>query len=373
MPRIFIIAGEPSGDLHGANLVKALKQQSADVAVQAWGGDKMRDAGAKVVKHVDELAFMGFVEVVSNLPQILRNFKTCQQQIEAFQPDLVVLIDYPGFNLRLAKKIQKLKVPIAYYIAPQAWAWKESRVKHIKAFVDHLFVILPFEAEFFQKHGIAAEYVGHPLLDEINAHHEQRAAQPEFKSSSKVIAVLPGSREQEVKKMAPLIRHLAKAFPTHQITVSRVPWLNKSLYSAFENENVKIFDGNTYDLLHAADAAVVTSGTATLETALFNTPQVVVYRANALSIAIARLLVKIKYISLVNLIMDRPVVKELIQAEATADNVVEALSKIVEGGERRTQMLDDYQKLRTKLGGGGASNLVASQLLKIVSRSKNED
>ena len=366
--KVFIITGEPSGDLHGANLVKALVEQDPSVEIQCWGGDKMQDAGAKVMKHVDDLAFMGFVEVIANLRTIFKNFKICREQIEAFIPDLVVLIDYPGFNLRMAKHIKALSIPVAYYISPQIWAWKESRVEKIKRFVDHVFVILPFEKEFYAKHGVDAEYVGHPLLDEIKHIHLDDAkfrTEIGVKNTKPIIALLPGSRTQEIKLLLEPISRIVKDFPDYQFVASKVAWQPKHLYDLLP-DSVSLLEGRTYELLKASEAAIVTSGTATLETALIGTPQVVVYKANALSVTIARYLVKIKFISLVNLILDKEVVTELIQSDVNATNLKSELSSIIKGGSRRSYVLEKYAELIQNLGSKGASKFVASRLLKII-------
>ena len=366
--KIFIITGEPSGDLHGANLVKALMSEEGSLEIQCWGGDKMHDAGAKVMKHLDDLAFMGFVEVIANLITILKNFKLCRKQIEAFKPDLVVLIDYPGFNLRMAKHIKALGIPVAYYISPQIWAWKESRVEKIKRYVDHVFVILPFEKDFYGKHGVEAEYVGHPLLDEIkHIHLDEQKFRDEIgvQNSKPIIALLPGSRTQEIKLLLEPISRIVKDFPDYQFVASKVAWQPKHLYESLP-DSVCLLEGRTYELLKSAEAAIVTSGTATLETALIGTPQVVVYKANALSVAIARYLIKIKFISLVNLILDEEVVTELIQADVNAKNLRSELSSIIEGGERRSYILEKYAELIQNLGSKGASKFVASRLLKII-------
>ncbi len=372
MAKVFIIAGEPSGDLHGANLVKALLNQDVSLELACWGGDRMEAAGARVMKHVDELAFMGFVEVVANLRTILRNFNLCEEQIKAFQPDLVVFIDYPGFNLRMAKKVKALGITTAYYISPQIWAWKENRVSKIKAFIDHVFVILPFEKDFFAKHGVDATYVGHPLLDEIK--HIETTPEMLRKSlgipeQKPIIALLPGSRTQEIKLLLEPMAQVIAAFPDHAFVVSKVAWQPKRLYEQLPNR-VHLLEGNTYALLQAAEAALVTSGTATLETALIGTPQVVVYKANPLSVWIARRLVKVKYISLVNLIMDRAVVSELIQGDVQAKRIKKELEAILPEGQNGTQILADYAALKQKLGGEGASRITATALLKILALSK---
>lgn len=366
--KIFIITGEPSGDLHGANLVKELKGQDSSIDIQCWGGDKMREAGARVMKHIDDLAFMGFVEVLVNLSTILKNFKLCRQQIKDFQPDLVVLIDYPGFNLRIAKHIKELGIPVAYYIAPQIWAWNESRVEKIKRYVDHVFVILPFEKAFYAKHGVEAEYVGHPLLDEIRHIHvseDEFRVELGIKNNKPIIALLPGSRTQEIKLLLEPIARIVSDFPSYQFVVSKVAWQSADLYNALP-DSVCVLEGRTYELLQSAEAAIVTSGTATLETGLIGTPQVVVYKANPLSVFIARFLVRIKYISLVNLILDEEVVTELIQGEVTSNKLKTELSSIIKGGSKRAYVLEKYDELTKRLGEKGASKFVATRLLKII-------
>lgn len=367
--KIFIIAGEPSGDLHGANLVKSIVKKDDSVTIQCWGGDKMAAAGAVVLKHVNELAFMGFIEVIANLAKIIANFETCKKQIASFNPDAVVLIDYPGFNLRMAKHIHKMGIPVVYYISPQLWAWKESRVTQVKKYVDHMFVILPFEKEFYSKHGIKAEFVGHPLLDEIKEMKFDRKAFLEkhnLAEDKPIITVLPGSRTQEIRQILPHIKDLSNRFKNHQIIVSKVEWQAKEMYQSLIGKDIKLIEGDVYSLLNASEAAVVTSGTATLETALIGTPQVVVYRANWLSILIARYLVKIKFISLVNLIMDREVVMELIQGEVHLDSISKELESLIIGGSKREKVITDYKELISKLGLEGASEIVAIRLLKII-------
>jgi lipid-A-disaccharide synthase len=365
--KLFVLCGEPSGDLHGSNLVTALISLDPSLEIKCWGGDRMAAAGAQVTKHIDELAFMGFVEFIANLGTILRNFERCKDEISAFRPDLVVLIDYPGFNLRMAKHIKKLGIPVAYYISPQIWAWKESRVERIKKFIDYVFVILPFEQKFYEKHGVQAEFVGHPLLDEINQIDvDPQAFRTKHGLSEKaIVSLLPGSRRQEISLILPPIAQIIEDFPTHQFVVSKVPWQSKELYEVLPSQ-VKIVEGDTYALLSVSEAAVVASGTATLETALIGTPQVVVYKANPLSVIIARWLVKIKFISLVNLIVDKEVVTELIQGEVKSARLKKELEAILVGGQKRSQVLDDYRALKEKLGAKGASALVANRLLKII-------
>lgn len=328
----------------------------------------MQEAGATVMKHIDELAFMGFVQVLLNLRTIMRNFKLCRAHIEAFQPDAVVLIDYPGFNLRMAKHVKTFGIPVIYYISPQIWAWKENRAKKIKAFVDKVFVILPFEQAFYKKHGVEAEFVGHPLLDELR----QLPDNTDFRSRHKlptdrpIIAVLPGSRKQEIQRILPEVSPIFDRFPEHQFIVSKVDWQPMELYRQHVPSHVRIIEGDTYALMKASEAAIVTSGTATLETALIGTPEVVVYKADWLSVQIARSLVKVDYISLVNLIMEKEVVKELIQGEVNTRQVERELKAILEGGEKRAAVLKDYSQLEARLGEKGASEIVATSLLKII-------
>jgi lipid-A-disaccharide synthase len=365
--KLFIICGEPSGDLHGANLIKELRKSDPEIEIECWGGDKMASAGATVVKHIDELAFMGFVEVLINIRVILQNFKICKAQISKFNPDAVLLIDYPGFNLRMAKHVFKMGIPVHYYISPQIWAWKESRVKKIKAYVERVFVILPFESDFYKKHNVEAEFVGHPLLDELQNHTfntDQFKTKHKLDPEKEIVAFLPGSRSQEIKRMLPLANDLSTRLPKRQFVVSKVKWHPESLYRSMLKDNIKLVEGDTYDLIKSSEACVVTSGTATLETALIGTPQVVVYKSDPISVRIARWLIKIKFISLVNLIMDEMVVRELIQKDASVKNLEEELVSILTGGEKRQAILDKYAHLQQLLGSGGASKIVATRLLK---------
>lgn len=368
--KYYIVAGEASGDLHGSNLVKELKKQDSAAIVRAWGGDRMSAAGAEVVKHYRELAFMGFAEVVKNLPTIMRNFKVCEEDILRFQPDVVILIDYPGFNLRLAKRLKQHGIKIFYYISPQIWAWKESRIHTIKKVVDRMFVILPFEKDFYAKHGMDVDFVGHPLLDAING---LDSVDPDkFKHENgldtrPVIALLPGSRKQEISAMLPLMVSRRHEFSNYQLVIAGAPSQDETYYRSILKEagkDVKVVHGKTYDLLRISEAALVTSGTATLETALLNTPQVVCYKGSAISYQIAKRLVKVKYISLVNLIMDREVVKELIQADFNPKQLSEELKAILPGGSKREKLMQEMELLRQKLGGSGASEVTASLMLK---------
>lgn len=357
--KYYVIAGEASGDLHGSNLVRELKQLDKAAELRCWGGDKMEAAGATVVKHYRELAFMGFIEVILNLKTILSNLDFCKKDILAYQPDALVLIDYPGFNLRIAKWARQQGFKIIYYISPQVWAWKESRVKAIKRDVDKMLVILPFEKEFYQKWNYPVEYVGHPLVKVID---DFVPATPGF-PGKKVIALLPGSRKQEILKKLPIMLQAAEVLPDYYFVVAKAPGIEEAFYDDLLSgySNVAAVVNRTYQLLSEAKAALVTSGTATLETALFGVPEVVCYKGNNLSYQIAKRLVKIKYICLVNLIMDKEVVKELIQDELTKENIVRELTAILPGTAKRQQVKDDYATLKKLLGEGGNASANAAK------------
>jgi lipid-A-disaccharide synthase len=347
--KYYIIAGEASGDLHGSNLIKELKKLDKESIIRAWGGDKMSEAGATVVKHYRDLAFMGFVEVIKNLSTILANLKFCKSDILQFQPDVLILIDYPGFNLRIAKWAKQQGLKIIYYISPQVWAWKEGRVKSIKEVIDKMLVILPFEEKFYEKWNYKVEYVGHPLVQVVNDFLETH---PKEQNQSKpLIALLPGSRKQEVAKKLPIMLEASKKFPRYQFVVAKASSLDDEFYSSFLQSYPEVISvkDQTYSLLTKATAALVTSGTATLETALFGVPQVVCYKGSQVSYEIAKRLVKIKYIALVNLIMDKPVVTELIQNGLTVDTVTKELESILHDGNRIQQIKNDYADLRNLL------------------------
>jgi lipid-A-disaccharide synthase len=349
--KYYIIAGEASGDLHGSNLIKELKKLDQDAVLRCWGGDLMQAEGGNVIKHYKELAFMGFAEVLKNLPTILNNLKFCKADILSFKPDVLILIDYPGFNLRIARWAKENSFRVIYYISPQVWAWKESRVKLIKKVVDKMLVILPFEKEFFEERwNYKVEFVGHPLVQVVNDFVARN--RDESKNEEKpIIALLPGSRKQEIMKKLPIMLEASKSFPLYQFIVAKAASLEDSFYDDLLTgfPNVETVKNETYRLLSMATAALVTSGTATLETALFGVPQVVCYKGSVISYHIARRLVKIKYISLVNLIMDREVVKELIQDELTEENVVQELSGILNNGPVKDKILSDYALLKTML------------------------
>ncbi len=366
--KYYIIAGEASGDLHGSNLMKALKKKDPQAEIRFWGGDLMEKQGGTLVKHYRDLAFMGFLEVAMNLKTILNNIKFCKEDIRSYMPDILVLVDYPGFNLRIAKFAKELGIKVVYYISPQLWAWKEGRVEIIKKYVDEMMVILPFEEDFYKKHGVLSHFVGHPLLDAISSLEGINVET--FKNENglnekEIIALLPGSRKQEVEKMLEIMLSVRPYFKDYQFVIAGAPSLPKEFYEKYVDDNVHFVSNKTYDLLRCSKAALVTSGTATLETALLNIPEVVCYRGSKISYAIAKRLVKnIKYISLVNLIMDREVVRELIQNDLNTQNLVEELRKIIDG-EKRQQVLTDYELLRQKLGGEGASEHAAEVILKV--------
>jgi lipid-A-disaccharide synthase len=367
--KIYIIAGEASGDLHASNLLRALKKQSSTVEVRYWGGDLMEEViSTPPVKHYKELAFMGFSEVITHLPEILGNFTTCKKDILQFQPGIVVLVDYPGFNLRIAKWAKLQGFQVHYYISPKVWAWKKSRVFQIKKYVDKLYTIFPFETAFFKEYEYNVTYVGNPLIDAIN-HYKSTISSENFHakynlSEKPIIALLPGSRKQEIRTKLPVMLEATKQFENYQLIIAGAPSFDASFYAPYlEGREAKVLFGATYSILENAEAALVTSGTATLETALFHVPQVVCYIASPISYAIAKRLIKIKYISLVNLIFDKEVVPELIQHECTPEKVKNALKEILQGGTKRNQQLNEYKELTHMLGNGSASAEVAKHLL----------
>ncbi|TNE98829.1 MAG: lipid-A-disaccharide synthase [Bacteroidetes bacterium] len=370
--KLYIIAGEASGDLHGSNLMKAILQEDSSVQFRFWGGDRMIGVSENCVKHIKELAFMGFVEVLMNIRTILGNIQFCKNDILSFKPDALVLIDYPGFNLRIAEWAKEQGIPVHYYISPQVWAWKESRVKKIRASVDHMYVILPFEKEFYKGHNMEVEYVGHPLIDAIeNFKRDESGTISSFRerygiqSDKPIIALLPGSRSQEIKVKLPIMLEAAKKYrEDYQIIIAGAPTRDEAFYRQFSSDTI-ISLNETYALLSNADYALVTSGTATLETALFGVPEVVCYKGSKISYLIARSLIKIKYISLVNLIMDNEVVKELIQDECNPKNIRQELDRLMSNDVNHT-MKEQFNDLRNKLGEGGASAKVARSLLKTI-------
>ncbi len=363
--KYYIIAGEASGDLHGSNLIKQLHIEDDNALIHCWGGDLMQQAGATLIKHYKDLAFMGFAEVVKNLPTIFKNIKFCKQDILSFKPDVLILIDYPGFNLRIAEWAKKQGFKIVYYISPQVWAWKESRVKMMKHCIDKMLCILPFEKDYYQKKwNWQVEYVGHPLLEAIE-NFKKSNSNNNIISNKNIIALLPGSRTQEISKKLPIMLQVAKHFSNFQFVVAQAPGQNDDFYNQFLQgyTNVSFVRNDTYNLLMQSTAALVTSGTATLETALFSVPEVVCYKGSNISYQIAKRLIKIKYISLVNLIMDKLVVKELIQHELTEENLVKELNELLFNNERQQTLQQDYKILQDKLGLGGKASVQAAKII----------
>ena len=375
--KYYLIAGEASGDLHGANLMRALQQIDPKAEFRFWGGDRMEAVGGKLIKHYRDLAFMGFWEVVMNLRTILRNIDFCKRDITDFQPDALIFIDYPGFNMRIAKWAKQQGIPNHYYISPQIWAWKENRIKAIKRDVDAMYVILPFEKDFYEgKHGYSVHFVGHPLLDAIAARKE--VSMEVFKRENglderPIIALLPGSRKQEIAQMLSVMLSVVGSYHQYQFVIAGAPSLGYDFYKQFiKEENVHFVSGKTYDLLSHSHAALVTSGTATLETALFRVPEVVCYRGNWISYQIAKRVISLKYISLVNLIMDAPVVTELIQGDLNTRNLKTELNKLL-NADYRKKLLKDYEALREKLGNEGASERTAQAIYDSLQNKRHYD
>jgi lipid-A-disaccharide synthase len=361
--KYYIIAGEASGDLHGSNLMKALYEEDPKADIRFWGGDLMQNVGGTLVKHYRKLAFMGFIEVAFNLKTILNNIKICKNDITQFNPDVIIYIDYPGFNMRIAKWAKQTGYKNHYYISPQIWAWKENRITAIKHDIDKMYVILPFEKDFYEvKHQFPVEFVGHPLIDAI--HNQSGIDANTFRTENQlcekpIIAILPGSRKQEISKMLSVMLSVVTDFPDYQFVIAGAPSQEFSFYEQFiSSENIKFISNKTYALLRNSTAALVTSGTATLETALFKVPEVVCYKGSWASYQIAKRIITLKYISLVNLIMDREVVTELIQDDCSTKRIREELTKILEPNYRKT-LLENYNLLEEKLGGIGASKKTA--------------
>ena len=365
--KYYLVAGEASGDLHGANLMKALKIEDPNSSFRYFGGDKMKAEGGELVKHYADMAFMGFTEVVMNLRTIFKNMKACKADILAYQPDVLVLIDFPGFNLKIAEFAKKNNIKVCYYISPKIWAWNQKRVLKIKRDVDKMFCILPFEVDFYKKWGMEVDYVGNPLLDEkAQFTPDLYFRKNQELSEQKIIALLPGSRKQEIERLLPDMLSVTEQFPDYQFVIAAAPTFTADYYHQFiGNKKAKLVFAQTYNLLQNAHAALVASGTATLETALFKVPQVVLYRGGAISVGIARLVIKIRFISLVNLIMDKKVVEELIQQDCNTQNITTHLKEIVEGKEREA-MLQHYEELANLMGNAGASERTAKLIVKFL-------
>jgi lipid-A-disaccharide synthase len=371
--KYYIIAGERSGDLHASNLIKELRNNDPQAEFRAWGGDMMKNQGAVIVKHIDELAFMGFVEVVRNLPAIMKNFRLCKNDILNYKPDAIIFIDYPGFNLRIAQFAKQNNIRTIYYISPQVWAWHKSRVKKIRRDIELMLVILPFEKDFYDKHNVQVSFVGHPLLDALHD-YKKNISSSEFRKANQLsdkplIALLPGSRQQEISRMLTVMDSVAGKFPDYQFVVAGISAHSQEFYQQFlKTQNVKLIFEQTYALLYNSDAALVASGTATLETALIGTPQIVCYKAGTLSYLIAKQLVDIKYISLVNLVMDKQIVRELIQYDFKVNPITAELSTLLFDLKKRNEMLQNYGLLKEKLGGVGASENAAKEIVKFLNQ-----
>ena len=367
--KYYLIAGERSGDLHGANLIKALRQQDPAAQVRCWGGDAMQAAGGELVVHYRDTAFMGFWEVFKNLRTIRHLLKRCQQDLRRYQPDALVLIDYPGFNLRIAKFAKQHGLRVFYYISPKVWAWNQSRAKKIKATVDHMYVILPFEEAFYRKYDYKVQYVGNPLFDAIRDFRPDKSFAANHLSDDRpVVALLPGSRQQEIALMLDMMLHVTDRFPDYHFVVAGVDNVPASFYDAGrDHPAVTIVMNQTYDVLHHARAAIVTSGTATLETALFEVPQMVTYRMSAITYQIARRVIRVPYISLVNLVAERAAVPELIQADFNIERISALLPKLMDDTPVRQQQIDDYRQIKDRLGDREASATVAKCILRALS------
>jgi lipid-A-disaccharide synthase len=376
--RYFIIAGEQSGDLHGSNLIAGLKDSDKSAEIYCWGGDLMESAGATLLMHYRKLAFMGFVAVVKNLRVISRNLSLCKQQIAEYKPDVVIFIDYPGFNLRIAEFAKNEGFKTFYYISPKLWAWNEGRVEKIKKYIDRMFIIFPFEVDFYRKHNVFVEYMGNPLVDEMGKKCSQFPPKSELCKSlgineKPVIALLAGSRKHEIQLILPEMLKIIHHFPEYQFVLAGVKNIPDELYSKIiQNKPVRLIKEKTYEILYVSQAALVTSGTATLEAALIGTPQVVCYKGDFFSMLIAWMVIKVKYISLVNLILNSEVITELVQYDLEELRLFRELKAILPGGDKRENILSDYQVLKDKLGPAGASGRIAGEMVKELKRRKGE-
>ena len=348
--KYYIIAGESSGDLHGSKIMGSIKKLDKKAKFRFWGGEKMRVVGGKMVKHINQLSFMGFWEVLKNINTILKNISYCKTDINTYQPDKIIYIDFPGFNMVIAKWAKKNGFQNHFYISPQIWAWKENRIKTIKQNIDYLYVILPFEKDYYkQKHNLDVYYVGHPLVEIINKEKGETDSFP-MKLTKPVIALLPGSRKQEIKKMIPVFKSVVCHFSNYEFIVAGVSNISKEWYSKILNDNkIKIVYDKTYNLLKRSTAAIVTSGTATLETALYEVPQIVCYKSSLFSYLIGKLFIKLKFISLVNIIMNKEVVKELIQNDCSKKNIINELKQLLKN-ENILGIKKEYKILRDRLG-----------------------
>ena len=371
--KYYIIAGEASGDLHASNLMKELRKQDQEAVFRCWGGDLMAAQGAELVRHYRDLAFMGFVEVLTHLGTITKNIRFCKEDIVNFHPDVLILVDYPGFNLRISRFAHEKGIRVFYYISPQVWAWKSSRVNIIKETVDHMFVILPFEKDFYKKYDYEVDFIGHPLIDVINAESKYPGRKSFLEQNhlpdKPIIALLPGSRRQEIRLMLQAMLEVLPSFSAYQFVIAGAPSVDLDFYSEIISGNeIAVITAQTRDLLYHSEAALVTSGTATLETALMNIPQVVCYKGNVFSYLVARMIIHVKFISLVNLILDKEIVKELIQDNLNSRNLTMELKKILEPAKRK-QIQTGYETLREQLGGSGASARAAGLMIQYMKKN----
>ena len=377
--KYFLLAGEPSGDLHGANLIEGLKKADPEAAFRFWGGDRMAQAGgaANLGKHYRETSFFGIVQVLRNLGTIRRQMRECQEQVAAFAPDVLILIDYPGFNMKMARWAREHGIRTYYYIAPKVWAWREWRVKAIRRYVDRLFIIFPFERDYFPRHGIQPLFEGNPLVDALEARRPTLPSAEEFRrrhglDERPIVALVAGSRRGEIRDNLPLMARLAERFPDRQFVVTAVPWLERSLYDKYmAGSRLHYVCDETYETLHAAEAAVVTSGTATLETALLGIPEVVVYRTLWFQVKLQPYVLKVPWVSLVNLNLRREAVAEIIQSDLSVERAERELRAIVAGGAKRARMLADFDELRTVIGGPGASERFARRMVELLRNEKS--
>lgn len=369
--RYYLIAGEPSGDLHGSNLMKGLQKADPQAEFRFWGGDKMAEMGgaANLVRHYRQASFFGFMQVFKNLRTIFRQVTECKRDIEAYRPDAVILIDYPGFNMQIAEFAHRRGLKVFYYIAPKVWAWKERRLKGLRKYVDRLFIIFPFEKEYFRSKGIEPLFCGNPLTDAIAERRSQLPTPEGFREENSlddkpIVALLAGSRKSEINDNLPNMVALAERFPQYSFVVAGVSWLDRSIYDRIiGHSNVRYVCDRTYELLHVAEAAVVTSGTATLETALLNVPEMVVFKVPYLYEKLMHLVIKIPYVSLVNINLNRECVREMITCRFYIEAAENELRSLLEGGSKRQKMLSDFEELRTIIGEAGASDRFAARMV----------
>ncbi len=369
--KYYLIAGEASGDLHGANLIKALKKNDPDGIFRFFGGDLMQQEGGTLVKHYRDTAFMGVAAVAANLGKVMRNMSLCKKDLLLYGPDVLILIDFPGFNLRMAEFAQKNGIPVVYYISPKIWAWKKSRIHQIKRFVDRMFVILPFETSYYRERGYEVEYLGNPVADAVYAWEAHKTSWTDFISrnnleNKQIISLLPGSRKQEIALCLPEMIAAARHFTGYQIVVSAAPGIDTEFYRTIKGcQTLPLISGQTYDLVHHSSATVVVSGTATLETALIGTPQVVIYKTGNLTYHVGKHFVKVRFFSLPNIIMEEEIVKELLQFDLS-EKIVRELNLLLNNNDYRNRMLGNYARLKEKIGPPGVSERVAGRIINFV-------